>query len=125
MRKKFKQSDLHKYFYQDTDPDDILHTHAYRKVGKKNGPSLPSVKRTPKPKDKIVPGYKSSMVGSIAQYQDRTALQPKDSDLNKTGRNGEAERHPKSSARDERDKEDDKNKRRHHFIEPPKRHFKR
>lgn len=129
MQKRSNKIHFHKLTNPDVDPDDILHSHAYRKVEIKDGPSLPTVKRSSPPDDKIVFEYKNSMVGSIAQYHDKTPVRPRTPVADeKTVQDHEdiIGNRPRNSTHDTPEENDkDSVERRHHFIEPPKRNFNR
>lgn len=128
MQKKKKQSDLHKYFYGETETDEILHSHAFRRVEKKVGPSLPRAQRLQASRYRTVADYKQSMVGSIAQYRERITVQPRDAKT-KTDTppsdEGIVGNRPRSGKPDSQGGDNKTDGRRHHFIEPPRRNNNR
>ena len=101
--------------------DDVVRNHAYSRVAKEN-PTLPS-RASLRPRAHS--SYRDSMVGSTSQYRDR--LPPKLTPDTKTpiaSNDGVVGNRPSSSSV-KNSSADNTARRKHHFVEPPKRGFNR
>jgi len=128
MLKRFKKSNLYRFLGHEAVADEVINSHAYGKVAKSSN-TLPVRQRVPIQKRQNVGGYRDSMVGSIAQYRDRTSavpIKPQDTTTTTDQSENIIGNRPKSGTNDTAVNKDDASiNRRHHFIEPPKRNFNR
>lgn len=121
---------MYQFVAPEVDTDDILHSHAIRRVGKKHGPVVPAARRKTS-KENQVAGYRDSMVGSIAQYKDVALSDPKNKEeaAPTADESNIVGNRPMSSQlqHDKKDKEkkDHSLERRQHIIHPPRRNFHR
>lgn len=104
---------------------EVVHSHAYGKVGRTHR-SAPRPRHASSPRSMAVPGYRDSMVGSIAQYRDRAPIAPRVPEKEKDAQPDKKiiGNRPHSGAVDKKST-DSAPAKRHHFIEPPKPRFNR
>ena len=116
-----KKKNLHHRLMNVSDAEDVARNHAYSRVAGKSK-AIP-VRRAPS-RGTVVPGYRDSMVGSIAQYRDKVPPRPGVMEA----QNGASHDKPvlgnrPASGTIEKGKNIGDGKR--HFVEPPKRNFNR
>lgn len=119
-----KRSKLTKRLMQVSDAEDVVRSHAYSRVAGQSR-AVP-VRRTPS-RGQAVPGYRDSMVGSVAQYREKVPPRPTaaGADTSPVSDQPIIGNRPASGTQDKGSIGADSLQRRHHFIEPPKRNFNR
>ena len=126
MFKRFNRSNLNKFLGHEAAPSEVTSSHVYGRVAKSNPPVHRAPRRKTPARPQVVAGYRDSMVGSVAQYRDRAPIAPQKPEETTPSltSDGVIGNRPKVST-DESKTASAADRRRHHFVEPPKRNFHR